>query len=173
MKLNLNYQKIIFEIIAVSFLAVVFLFMFILASVSNKKLEQNKSASVLSNPVLVTGVISGDTIIIEEGKIIKLLGIEADKEGEGPCFLPAKKRLEELILGKRVRLKRGRTNENNCGQYLRYVFLGEKNISYELAREGLVRAAEHSSDTFYGEQIINAEKYATDNKIGCLWAKGK
>ena len=56
---------------------------------------------------LVTKVIDGDTFLIEGGYSVRILGIDADERGH-PCYELAKKRLEELILNKEVRLEKGK-----------------------------------------------------------------
>jgi endonuclease YncB( thermonuclease family) len=53
---------------------------------------------------LVTKVIDGDTFLIEGGYSVRVLGIDADERGH-PCYDEAKRGLEDLVLGKEVRLE--------------------------------------------------------------------
>lgn len=117
---------------------------------------------------LVTKVIDGDTFLIEGGYSVRILGIDADERGY-PCYEAAKKRLEELVLSKEVKLEKGKEDLDQYCRYLRYVFLDDKNISLELVKEGLVVARFSPEDTKYREEIIQAEKEARENKIGCKW----
>jgi len=117
---------------------------------------------------LVTKVIDGDTFLIEGGYSVRILGIDADERGY-PCYEAAKKRLEELVLSKEVKLEKGKEDLDQYCRYLRYVFLDDKNISLELVKEGLVVARFSSEDTKYREEITEAEKEARENKIGCKW----
>ena len=55
---------------------------------------------------LATKIIDGDTFLIEGGYSVRILGIDADERGY-PCYEAAKRGLEELILGKEVRLEKG------------------------------------------------------------------
>ena len=121
---------------------------------------------------LVTKVIDGDTFLIEGGYSVRILGIDADERGY-PCYEPAKKRLEELVLNKEVRLEKGEEDLDQYCRYLRYVFLGDKNISLELVKEGLVVARFSPEDKKYREEIIKLEKEARENKIGCKWGETK
>lgn len=118
--------------------------------------------------VLATKVIDGDTIIVEGGFNVRLLGIDADEAGY-PCYNEAKKRLEELILNKKIKLEKDITDIDQYKRCLRYVFLGEQDIGLELVKEGLAIARFYEPDVKYKKEIILAEKTAIENKIGCKW----
>ena len=118
---------------------------------------------------LVTKVIDGDTFLIEGGYSVRILGIDADEKGY-PCYKAAKKRLEELVLNKEVRLERGKEDLDQYCRYLRYVFVNNKNVSLELVREGLAVARFSPEDVKYQEEIEKAEREAKENKIGCKWS---
>jgi len=117
---------------------------------------------------LATKVIDGDTFLIEGGYSVRILGIDADERGY-PCYDEAKERLEELILNKEVRLEKGKEDFDQYCRYLRYVFVTDKNVVLELAKEGLVVARFSSKDAKYREEISLAEKEAREKKIGCKW----
>jgi len=118
---------------------------------------------------LATKIIDGDTFLIEGGYSVRILGIDAD-ERDYPCYQAAKERLEELILNKEVKLQKGTEDKDQWCRYLRYVFLDNKNISLELAKEGLAVARFSPEDVKYQEEIATAEKQAKENKIGCKWS---
>lgn len=117
---------------------------------------------------LVTKVIDGDTFLIEGGYTVRILGIDADERGY-PCYEPAKKRLEELILNKKVRMERDEENFDKYCRYLRYVFLDSEDIGLKLISEGLVVARVSLKDERYRSKIIDTEKVARESKIGCKW----
>ena len=119
---------------------------------------------------LVTKIIDGDTFLIEGGYSVRILGIDADERGY-PCYQPAKERLEELILNKKVKLEKSIEDKDKWCRYLRYVFLDGKNISLELVKEGLVVSRISPKDIKYKKEIIKAEREAKENKIGCKWSK--
>lgn len=118
---------------------------------------------------LATKIIDGDTFLIEGGYSVRILGIDADERGY-PCYDAAKNGLEELILNKEVKLEKGTEDKDQWCRYLRYAFLDDKNISSELAREGLAVARSSPEDVKYREEISGAEKKAKENKIGCKWS---
>ena len=115
----------------------------------------------------VTKIIDGDTIIIG-GESVRLLGIDADESGY-PCYNSAKKRIEELVLNKQVRLEEDGEDKDQYKRYLRYIFLDNKNINLQLVEEGLAVARFSPQNTKYKQEILNAEKQARENGIGCKW----
>ncbi len=119
---------------------------------------------------LATKIIDGDTFLIEGGYSVRILGLDAD-ERDHPCYGAAKNRLEELILNKEVKLEKGTEDKDQWCRYLRYVFLGNQNISLTLVEEGLAVARFSPEDVKYREEIAQAEKEAKENKIGCKWAE--
>ena len=103
----------------------------------------------------------------EAEKHIRLLGIDADERGYN-CYNDAKKRLEELILNKEVLLEKDKSDKDQYGRLLRYIIFNEKNINLKLVEEGFA-VARFYDDRKYYEDILNAERKARENKIGCKW----
>jgi len=119
----------------------------------------------------ITKIIDGDTVVVEGGYHIRLLGIDADEKNY-PCYEAAKIRLEELILNKQARLEKDKTDVDQYGRCLRTIFIGNENIDLELVREGLAVARFYQPDVKYKDEISLAEKQAIENKVGCKW-KGR
>jgi micrococcal nuclease len=118
--------------------------------------------------VLVTRVIDGDTIEVAGGKIVRLLGIDADEKGDR-CYQTAKTRLEELVLGKTVILEASESDTDRYGRSLRYVFVGSQNTSLALLSEGLAVAYLFDDNKKYREEVKLAENQAKTAKRGCKW----
>jgi len=118
----------------------------------------------------VSKVIDGDTVIIN-GESVRLLGIDSDERGY-PCYNEAKKRLEEIVLDKEVLLEKGNEDMDKYNRRLRYIFLkgSEKSVNLKLVEEGLA-IARFPQESKYKLEIVNAEKNARNNKIGCKWIK--
>jgi endonuclease YncB( thermonuclease family) len=119
---------------------------------------------------IVTKVIDGDTVVVEGGYHIRLLGMDADEKGY-PCYDSAKTRLENLVLGKQVELEKDKTDLDQYGRCLRYIFLGDENIDVRLVKEGLAIARFYEPDVKYKSEISVAEKQAQTLRIGCKWEK--
>lgn len=137
-----------------------------------RNFKETLSPENLNKKILVTKILDGDTIIVEGGFTIRLLGIDADEKGY-PCYQEAKKRLEQLILNKEVELEKDTEDKDQYGRYLRYIILNGKNINIQLVKEGLAISRFSSNNKKYKDEIISAEKYAIENKIGCKWSKKK
>lgn len=117
---------------------------------------------------IVTKIIDGDTVIVEGGEDVRLLGIDCDEKGR-TCYTPAKKRIDELLLGKSVSLERDGDDKDMYGRSLRYIFLDGKNINEQMVEEGYC-VARFVGDSKYKLDIQNAEENAIMNKVGCKWS---
>jgi len=116
---------------------------------------------------LVTQVIDGDTIVIEGGERVRLLGIDTHEKGED-YYDEAKEFLEGRILMKEVELEKSVENKDGYNRLLRYVWLNGSLINIELIEEGLAKAYFYNDEEQYKEIIAEAEKKAIDKKTG-LW----
>jgi micrococcal nuclease len=132
---------------------------------------QNSGATACgaSENTIVTKVIDGDTVVVEGGWHVRLLGMDADEKGY-PCYDAAKTRLEDLVLSKQVVLEKDISDVDQYGRCLRYIFLGNTNIDLQLVQEGLAVARFYSPDVKYRAAITDAESYAQENKVGCKWS---
>ena len=78
---------------------------------------------------LVTKVIDGDTIVLEDGQKVRYIGIDAPEKNNDCYSLTAWKRNEELVWQKKVVLEKDRSETDCYGCLLCYVYLGEKMIN--------------------------------------------
>ena len=138
--------------------------------IKSNSFSQSSGASLCGAAAntVVTKVIDGDTVVVEGGYHVRLLGMDADETGY-PCFTPAKNRLEELVLGKQITLEKDKTDVDQYGRCLRYIFIGNTNVDVQLVKEGLA-VARFYADVKYKAEITQAEKQAQQNKIGCKWS---
>ncbi|MEM3112859.1 MAG: thermonuclease family protein [Candidatus Pacearchaeota archaeon] len=137
---------------------ILFLLLYYLASFENSVAEEK----------IVTKIIDGDTIIVEGGETIRLIGIDCDEKGR-ECYDESKERIDTLLLNKKVRLGKDVENKDRYGRSLRYVFLDNENINIKMVKEGYCIARFESKDSKYKTDIQEAEKYAITNKVGCKW----
>lgn len=117
---------------------------------------------------IVTKIIDGDTIIIQGGEKIRLLGIDCDERGK-PCYKEAKEFLEEFLLDEKILLEKDIEDKDRYSRSLRYVFLDGENINLKLIKKGLCIARFERDGAKYQKEIINAEEIAIKNRIGCKW----
>jgi len=121
--------------------------------------------------VLVTKVIDGDTFIIEGGEHVRMLGMDTDEKGY-PCYAGAKTALEEMVLNRRVLLESDVEDKDQYGRLLRWVWLNDTLVNFEMVKNGLA-VARFDSDANYREEIRAAERAAIVNNVGCKWASLK
>ena len=84
----------------------------------------------------VARVIDGDTLVLDSGERVRLLGIDAPERGE-PGADAATSALREMAAGRRVRLERD--GRDRWGRTLARVRAGGKDASGELLARGLVK----------------------------------
>lgn len=133
------------------------------------KLGQVFTKCNFAGKVLVTKVIDGDTIIVQGGQHVRLIGIDSDEKNY-PCFNAAKLELENLILNKEIILEKDVSDVDQYNRCLDYVFLDNQNINIEMVKRGLAVARFYKPDIKYKSEIQLAEKQAIASKAGCKWS---
>lgn len=116
---------------------------------------------------IVSEVVDGDTIKLQSGETVRLLGINAPERGQ-PYYEKAAERLRELVEHKEVRLERDVTNRDQYGRLLRYVFLNGENVNVRLVREGLATVYIIPPNVKYARELREAESEAKRLRIN-LW----
>ncbi|MBN1149347.1 MAG: thermonuclease family protein [Anaerolineales bacterium] len=123
---------------------------------------------------VVTSVIDGDTIGVKIGGAhywVRLIGVDAPEDSTlvehfGP---QARQKSIELLYGQAVRLVRGASERDAGGRLLRYAFVGQVFVNYELARQGYAYAIPSPPDEACNATLKEAERLAQAERLG-LWA---
>ncbi len=160
-------KKILALAVAVLFAAV---FYFAQTALSNPAGTEATAAAVAKIPdqiVIITRIVDGDTVVIEGGQKVRLLGIDTDERGE-PCYNTAKTGLAGMILNRRVRLQSDGQNKDRYDRLLRWIWLNETNINVEMVAKGLA-VARFEQPVLYQNEVAVAEKAAIENRMGCKW----
>lgn len=124
---------------------------------------------VLPKEGIVKRVIDGDTIELQDGTTIRYTGVNAPKKGE--LFnLEATQENMKLVEGKKVTLQYDAYTSDRFNRVLAYVFVGDKNLSLELAKKGLAKVAvyEDRRKLIYQDQLLQAQEEAKAKKLG-VW----
>ncbi len=118
---------------------------------------------------LVSQVWDGDTVELETGEWIRLLGINTPEKNES-YYQQSKDRLKELIEGKKVRLESGPEDKDRYDRLLRYIFVDSTFVNVQLVKEGYATVFIVDPDEKYYFELKKAEKEAKDEQLG-LWGK--
>lgn len=125
---------------------------------------------------LVVKVVDGDTIVLENDIKVRYIGIDTPEiSGKKGCFADeAKKKNEELVLGKKVFLEKDVSETDRYGRLLRYVYTGEGEnklmVNEVLIKEGFAQIATFPPDVKYKDLFLESEKFAREKLLG-LWEK--
>jgi micrococcal nuclease len=123
---------------------------------------------------VVAHVGDGDTLTLDNGQKVRLLGIDApelEKEGKPADFLAhkAKKHLTELVQGKRVRLEYDKLRYDRFGRTLAYLFLPDgTNLSVEMVGQGLAHVYTVPPNMRFREELLSAQRQAIKARRG-VW----
>ncbi len=129
------------------------------------------SAKIEKNPALIVRVVDGDTVKIESGESVRLIGIDSTERGE-ECFEEAKQKLAGLIESKIVYLEKDVEDKDKYGRLLRYIYLGNYFINLEMVKTGFAYAYEYPPSVRHSKEIAKAEEIAINENAGCLWPAG-
>lgn len=122
---------------------------------------------------LVTKVVDGDTIEIEGGEKVRLIGIDTpetvDPRRPVGCFGPeAANATRSLLEGKRVSFESDLTDRDKYNRLLRYVWVNNLFVNEYLVRYGFAKSYSYPPDTKYQGLFDGAQIEAQENKRG-LW----
>jgi micrococcal nuclease len=128
------------------------------------------STSLKSQVSQVVNVIDGDSLILEDGSKIRLLGINAPEE-DYFFYDQSKTRLESLVLRKNVRLESDFEDKDSFGRLLRYVFVDDVCANIQLVKDGMAHTFMESG-LQYENKLLDAEYYAKLHGLG-IWTEDR
>jgi micrococcal nuclease len=126
---------------------------------------------------IVTRIIDGDTIELNDGRKLRYIGIDTPETVHPTkgveCFgVQASQKNSQLVLGKEVILEKDVSETDRYGRLLRYVYLasesGQVFVNHELVKTGYAQASSYPPDIKYQDQLRAAEAEAMENQLG-LW----
>lgn len=129
---------------------------------------------------LVTRVVDGDTIVLDNGKTVRFIGMDTpetvDPRRPVGCFgKEASSETKKLLTGKVVILQKDTSDTDKYGRLLRLIFLPLENgeilfVNDYLVREGFARVKTYIPDVKFESRLYEAERQAQEAKKG-LWGK--
>lgn len=119
-------------------------------------------------------VYDGDTILLANGKKVRLSGINAQevKYRNKPAQVggeEAKRWLIEKLANKKIRLLMDLEKQDKYGRLLAHIFTEDKeHINLELVKKGLASVSIYPPNLKFSEDLLKAQQQAERNKLG-IW----
>lgn len=140
-------------------------------NIQGNPLDSNIKAELkpqLEGTFLVTKIIDGDTIELEDGKKVRLTCINAPEIGQYYSS-EAQKYLSNLILNKKVSLEKDKAETDRYGRLLRYIYLDNLFVNDDLVLNGYAKSYRYPPDTRYCDKIEKSEGSAKSKGMG-VWS---
>jgi endonuclease YncB( thermonuclease family) len=138
-----------------------------------------KMALVKGETAKVVEVIDGDTVTLDSGAEVRLVGIQSPKLPlnrrnfkEWPLAREAKEELEKLVLGQRVTLWYGGARGDRHGRTLAHIKTDDGTWAQgEMLGRGLARVYTFPDNRAVADELLGREAAARQTKRG-IWALG-
>ncbi|WP_244465701.1 thermonuclease family protein [Devosia chinhatensis] len=128
----------------------------------------------------VTEIVDGDTVMLDSGLVVRLIGTQAPKLPLGregfeawPLAEESKAALSALALGKTARLGYGGEEKDRYGRALAHLFVdreeGEVWAQYQMVANGLARVYSFPDNRNCLDQLFSGETQARAQRLG-IWA---
>ena len=114
--------------------------------------------------VFVTRAIDGDTVVLENGERVRLLGENSPEKNE-PFFDEAKNLLKSLVENKTIEIER--IGIDKYGRTLGYLYVDDELINEKILSSGFAALYYYDKDYNYAT-MENAESLARGNGLG-IW----
>lgn len=134
---------------------------------------------VSSGTAIVTSIVDGDTLYLDDGSQVRLVGIQAPKLPLGrknypiwPLAPEARDALAELTLGKTVELRYGGRRIDRHGRKLAHLFAGDDRVwvQGEMVARGLARTYSFFDNRKCVRDLQRLEARARSDKLG-IWKR--
>lgn len=122
--------------------------------------------------VRVKRVFDGDTVLLEDGRTVRYLGINTP-EFQEPFYLKAKRLNESLVLGRDIRLEFDQEKTDGHDRLLAYVYTGDELVNARLVQEGLAHAFFIGPNRRHHALFLRLQAEAQQRRVGLWSARGR
>lgn len=122
------------------------------------------NSSGKTGEVIVTKIIDGDTVVIQGGDHVRLLGIDTPEKGQ-PFYTEASDALYKKVFMKTVILEKETEDRDQYGRLLRWIWLNDSLINLEMVKEGFA-VSRFYENSKYQKEIQEAEQNAINQRLG-------
>ena len=119
---------------------------------------------------VVEKVFDGDTILVENGGKIRLLGIDAFEHDQNIYGMKGKDFLSMLVLNKKVCIETDVQKNDIYGRTLGYVFINNLFVNEVVVKNGLAILYDFPPNTKYIYRLKKAQSYGRENMLG-IWER--
>jgi endonuclease YncB( thermonuclease family) len=163
-------------------ISIVVYFVVFLLNVNDSNVPNQPQGADQVGLFLVSRVIDGDTIELENGQKVRYIGIDTPESTiEHDCYgKEASEKNKELVEGKKVRLESDISDRDKYGRLLRYVYVvdpeqpegveGQIFVNDYLVAEGYASVSTYPPDVKYQDKFKESEASARENNKG-LWSQ--
>src|SRR5574337_529791 len=140
--------------------------------------ERSQGTAALSAPgatdelVRVQRVHDGDTVLLEDGRTVRYLGINTPEYQE-PFYRKAKRLNESLVLGREIRLEFDQERTDGRDRLLAYVYVGNEMINARLVQEGMAHAFFIGSNRKHHALLLRLQAEVQQRKVGIWSTRGR
>ncbi len=120
----------------------------------------------------VKQVYDGDTVLLEDGRRVRYLGINAPEFRE-PFYLKAKRLNESLVLGREIRLESDVERADAFDRLLAYVYVTNQMVNAELVRQGLAHAFFVGPGRKHNALFLRLQNEARQRRLGIWSVRGR
>ena len=117
----------------------------------------------------VKRVIDGDTIVLEDERHVRYIGIDTPEKGE-TFYEEAREANRRFVEGKYVKIELDVEEEDRYGRTLAYVYVDGIFVNAELVRQGYARVYSCPPNVKYEHIFLDAEQQAKLECIG-IWGR--
>ncbi len=140
--------------------------------IDGKCLPKNKVAEPVQEPTplasnVVPEVTDGDTIKLQSGEKVRLIGINTPESGQY-YYSEAKNKLKEFVEGKTIKLEKDISNTDVHDRLLRYIYVDNLFVNLEMIKLGYAEAYKYPPDVKYANLFEEAENEAKTKGLG-IW----
>jgi len=115
----------------------------------------------------VTRVVDGDTAVLENGEMVRILSIDTPERGES-LYTEAAQYLAGWLEGREVGLEFGNRRRDAYHRLLGHLWLGDTLVSERLLEAGMARLYPFPDDTLHRQRLTSAQKRARQAHAG-IW----
>lgn len=139
--------------------------------IENTNKYQTQNISYFPKKGKVERIVDGDTIVLNNGNIVRYVGITSPETNE-PYEKEATEANRKLVEGKEVTLEYDNYKGDKFGRILAYLIIDGKNVSIELARLGMAQVViyQHKKPFIYQDKLLQAQVEAKEHKLG-IWSQ--